>query len=64
LVPPGYRLQRAVQRPKLDPWVAVIDSIAEEDMARPAKRRHTSKCVFDRLREEHQFTGGYTIVLW
>jgi len=42
--------------------VGVIDAIVEEDKARPAKQRHTAKRVFDRLREEHQFTGGYTIV--
>jgi transposase len=61
-VPPGYRRQQAVKRPKLDPWMGVIDAIIEEDKARPAKQRHTAKRVFDRLREEHQFTGGYTIV--
>jgi transposase len=61
-VPPGYRRQQAVKRPKLDPWVGVIDAIVEEDKTRPAKQRHTAKRVFDRLRAEHQFTGGYTIV--
>jgi transposase len=47
---------------ELDAFVGVIDAIVEEDKARPAKQRHTAKRVFDRLREEHQFTGGYTIV--
>jgi len=61
-VPPGYRRQEAVTRPKLDAFVGVIDAIVEEDKTRPAKQRHTAKRVFDRLREEHQFTGGYTIV--
>ena len=28
----------------------------------PAKQRHTAKRIFDRLRDEHQFSGGYTIV--
>lgn len=27
-----------------------------------AKQRHTAKRVFERLRDEHGFTGGYTIV--
>jgi transposase len=26
------------------------------------KQRHTAKRIFERLKEEHQFTGGYTIV--
>jgi len=40
----------------------VIDAILEEDKTRPATQRHTAKRIFDRLREEHGFSGGYTIV--
>jgi transposase len=40
----------------------VIDAILKDGKQRPAKQRHTAKRIFDRLREEHQFTGGYTIV--
>jgi transposase len=40
----------------------VIDAILEEDQSRPAKQRHTAKRIFDRLRVEQGFTGGYTIV--
>ena len=61
-VPPGYQRQQAVKRPKLGPWLGVIDAILEEDKRRPAKQRHTAKRIFERLREEHGFTGGYTIV--
>jgi transposase len=61
-VPPGYQRQQPVKLPKLGPWIGVIDAILEEDKARPAKQRHTAKRVFDRLKEEHQFTGGYTVV--
>jgi transposase len=61
-VPPGYRRQQPVRRPKLGPWIGVIDAILDDDRQRPSKQRHTAKRIFDRLREEHQFTGGYTIV--
>jgi transposase len=61
-VPPGYQRQQAVKRPKLGPWVGVIDAILEEDKSTPPKQRHTAKRIFERLREEHSFTGGYTIV--
>jgi transposase len=61
-VPPGYRRSRPPQRPKLDPFVAIIDRILEEDKARPAKQRHTSKRIFERLRDEHGYPGGLTIV--
>jgi transposase len=40
----------------------VIDAILEDDKQRPVKQRHTAKRIFERLKEEHQFTGGYTIV--
>ena len=60
-VPPGYRRQ-PVRRPKLGPWIGVIDAILGDDRQKPAKQRHTAKRIFDRLKKEHQFTGGYTIV--
>jgi len=61
-VPPGYQRQQAVKRPKLGPWLGVIDAILEEDKTRPAKQRHTAKRIFERLKAEHGFSGGYTIV--
>ena len=61
-VPPGYRRQQPARRPKLDAWVGVIDQILEEDKARGRKQRHTAKRIWERLREEHAYTGGYTIV--
>ena len=60
--PPGYRRQQPAKRPKLDPWVGVIDAILREDRERPRKQRHTAKRIYQRLREEHGFSGGYTIV--
>jgi transposase len=61
-VPPGYRRAAPPPRPKLDPFIAIIDQILEEDKARIKKQRHTSKRIFERLRDEHGFTGGITIV--
>jgi transposase len=61
-VPPGYQRQQPIKRPKLGPWVGMINAILEDDKQRPGKQRHTAKRIFERLREEHGFTGGYTIV--
>src|SRR5271169_678971 len=61
-VPPGYQRQQPIRRPKLGPWLGVIDAILNDDKQRPPKQRHTSKRIFERLKEEHGFTGGYTIV--
>jgi len=60
--PPGYRRTAAVRRPKLEAFVPIIDAWLDGDRQVPRKQRHTAKRVFDRLREEHDFTGGYTII--
>ena len=61
-VPPGYRRQTAPRRPKLEPFTGVIDRILEDDLARPRKQRHTAKRIFERLRDEYGYDGGYTTV--
>ena len=61
-VPPGYRREGPPARPKLDPFVAIIDHVLAEDMSRIKKQRHTAKRIYERLRDEHGFTGGITIV--
>ncbi len=60
-VPPGYRRKQAPARPKLDPFVGIIDQILETDRLVHKKQRHTSKRIFERLRDEHGFAGGITI---
>ena len=50
------------ERPRLGPLVPVIDAILEADKAAPPKQRHTAKRIFERLRIEHSFAGGYTVV--
>ena len=61
-VPPGYRRAQPVRRPKLDAFTGVIDQILSDDQHRPKKQRHTAKRICERLRAEHGFAGGDTIV--
>jgi len=61
-VPPGYRRDHPPRRPKLDPYKGVIDQILVQDQSVSKKQRHTAKRIYDRLRAEHGFSGGYTIV--
>ena len=60
--PPGYRRTAPVKRPRLDGFTDQIDQWLLEDKVRPRKQRHTAKRVFERLRDECGFSGGYTIV--
>ncbi len=61
-VPPGYRRQIPPRRPKLELFTGVIDRILEDDLRRPRKQRHTAKRIFERLRDEYGYDGGYTTV--
>jgi transposase len=61
-IPPGYRCDKAICSPKLDAYTGIIDQILEADKLVPKKQRHTSKRIFERLRDEHRFAGGTTIV--
>jgi len=60
--PPGYRRKAPIRRPKLDGFTDHIDGWLEENSGLPRKQRYTVKRIFDRLRAEHSFKGGYTIV--
>jgi len=61
-VPPGYQRQQPVRRPKLGRYTGIIDQILQADQTQPKKQRHTAKRIFERLGDEHDFSGGYTIV--
>jgi transposase len=54
--------RETVRRPKLDAWTGAIDQILEDDKAEGRKQRHTAKRIFERLRDEPGYRGGYTIV--
>ncbi len=58
--PPGYRRTKPVRRPKLDGFTGIVDAIleADTDPEVPRKQRHTAHRIFERLRDEHGFTGG------
>lgn len=61
-VPPRYQRHKPVHRPKLEPYIGLIDQMLEDDKGRPKKQRHTAQRIFERLRDEHGFTGCVTIV--
>jgi transposase len=60
--PPGYRKSQPRAKPKIDAFLPVIHQILVDDRQAPKKQRHTAHRVWQRLRQEHGFTGGYTIV--
>src|SRR4051812_35220560 len=61
-LPPGYVRTKPAEKPKLGPLLSVIDAILEADRTAPVKQRHTAKRIFERLRDEHGYAGGTTVV--
>lgn len=61
-IPPGYRRSRSSVKPKLDLYRSIIDEILSADKTAPKKQKHTAMRIFTRLKEEHNYDGGYTIV--
>jgi len=59
--PPGYRRSKP-RRSKLDPFLPIIQEILKSDRQVHRKQRHTAQRIFERLRDEHNYEGGLTIV--
>jgi transposase len=60
--PPGYRRVAPPRRPTIEPVLPLIRQILDDDTTAPKKQRHTARRIWQRLRDEHGFTGGYTSV--
>ena len=59
--PPGYRRTQP-RTSKLDPFLPIIHEILKSDRQVHRKQRHTTRRIFERLRDEHGYSGGLTIV--
>jgi transposase len=60
--PPGYRASQPRPKRKLESFLPIIQQILADDRQAPKKQRHTAKRVFERLRDEHGYQGGKTVV--
>ena len=60
--PPGYPKRPDRPRPKIGTHLDRIFQILLDDRSVPQKQRHTAKRIFERLRDEEGYTGGYTQV--
>jgi len=58
-VPRGYTHKRQPRSPKLERFCPFIDQVLHDDLAAPCKQRHTATRIFERLRDEHGYGGGY-----
>ena len=56
-IPPGYTMGKARVSPVMDKFRAVIEQWMESDKTAPPKQRHTAQRMFERLRDEQEFSG-------
>jgi len=59
--PPGYRLEKRRGR-KIDAYSDWVREVLDRDRGVPRKQRHTARRIFERLRGERGYGGGYTAV--
>lgn len=60
--PPGYHRTQSPRRRTIEPVLPILRQILADDTKAPRKQRHTAYRIWQRLRDEHAFTGGYTTV--
>ena len=60
--PPAYTRRELPHQPVIEPVKDIIDGWLAEDSFRPRKQRHTAHRVYERLRDEHGFTGAESTV--
>lgn len=60
--PPGYRRTTPKRPSILEPLLPVVHQILRDDRKAPRKQRHTAVRIYQRLRDEHGYTGGLTAV--
>src|SRR5512147_690849 len=60
--PPGYRCILPKRPSILEPLLPVVHQILKDDRKAPRKQRHTARRIYQRLRDEHGYPGGLTIV--
>jgi transposase len=60
--PPPFCPKAPRAKPRLGPFLPLIHQILEDDRHAPRKQRHTAQRIFQRLRDEHGYTGCASIV--
>lgn len=61
-LPPGYQRKQTQAFPKLGPHKEWLDEVLESDKKVHHKQRHTATRLYQRLKDEHNYTGGYTTI--
>ncbi|MDY0252762.1 MAG: IS21 family transposase [Candidatus Methanomethylophilaceae archaeon] len=58
----GYTERKKQAFPVLGPYLSIINEWLRQDKEQPKKQRHTARRIYNRLRNEYEFTGGESTV--
>ena len=61
-LPLGYQRKQDPATPKLSMHIEWLDEILESDKKVHRKQRHTATRLYQRLKDERDYTGGYTTI--
>lgn len=59
---PKYKLEKSRPSPVMDQYRPILTQWIIDDQAAPPKQRHTATRMYERLRDEYQFTGASSTV--
>jgi transposase len=60
--PPRYELSAPRPSPVMGPYLEIVRQWLADDESAPPKQRHTARRIYDRLVDEHGFTGAEVTV--
>src|SRR6516164_4535526 len=60
--PPAFRPPERRRPSVCEPLLPVVHQILKDDAGAPRKQRHTAVRIYRRLRDEHGYAGGLTVV--
>ena len=59
---PKYKLEKSRPSPVMDKYRPILEQWIRDDQAAPPKQRHTAMRMYERLRDEYEFTGASSTV--
>jgi len=59
---PKYKLDKSRPSPVMDQYRSILEQWLQDDQVAPPKQRHTATRMYERLRDEYEFTGASSTV--
>src|SRR5437763_6941004 len=60
--PPPFGAPQPRPKPILGPFLPILQQFIDDDRHAPPKQRHTARRIYERLRDEHGYSGCSSIV--